>query len=396
MEIIMKKLGTALFASLFVCSVAFAQNSPNQASQDIDGNNNMSTINQVNAANSEANVKQEGNNNSSLITQYDYSHNASLYNVGDENTIEQTQYGSKQHQRIELWGDQNEFTTFQNGEGHFIYLNARGTGPGLFGRASNGGDNNSNSADIQQRGYKNLFSGSITGSDNEVTVEQTGRYNQIGGALFNSAPAASALSTTSAPTGAFGFIYSLFNGNAWSGNGVNVYGDNNQVQLKQAGNSNTNYAFVEGDENKLVQRMTNGSDNNVLQAMIGEDNKSILELWGDGNTMITGQLGSGNELFMNSRGTGTGFTNGGGNSSNLLVALQIHDDNMISGGIDGSYNKVGILQLGSQNELGSSLYAADGVRVVGNYNTVEIAQLGYGNTATADITGHNNHSTIVQ
>ena len=278
------------------------------------------------------------------------------------------------------------------GAQNFIYLNARGTGPGLFGRATNGGNNNANTANIQQDGYRNLFSGSITGSNNEVSVEQAGDYNKIGGALFE----VPSLSLQGTQTGTWGFLQSLFNGNAWSGNGVNIYGDDNKASLKQVGRSNTNYAFIEGDNNQITQRMTDGSDNTVLQATVGSENKSVLELWGDGNTMLTGQMGTGNQLFLNSRGTGSGFSNGGGNSSNLFVALQVNDDNMISAGIDGSYNEVGIAQHGSQNEIGSGLYAADGVRIVGNYNDVLISQHGYGNTADAAITGNNNTSTIIQ
>jgi len=388
----MKKLGTLLFASVFACSAAFAQNASNSASQDIDGNANTSTITQVKAFNSDASVKQEGVDNSSTITQDGYTQNASLYNVGDENTISQSQYGGYHQQRVELWGNQNEYTVLQKGAQNFIYLNARGTGPGLFGRPSNGSNNNNNTADIRQDGYRNLLSGSITGSDNEVSVEQAGDYNKIGGVLFE----VPTLSLQGTQTGAFGFLQSLFNGNAWSGNGVNIYGDNNQASLKQVGRSNNNYAFIEGDNNQVTQRMTDGSDNTVLQAMIGSENKSVLELWGDGNTMITGQMGTGNQLFLNSRGTGSGFSNGGGNSSNLFVALQVNDDNMISAGIDGSYNEVGIAQYGSQNEIGSGLYAADGVRIVGNYNDVLISQHGYGNTADAAITGNNNTSTIMQ
>lgn len=388
----MKKLTTLLFTSIFICSTALAQNSQNQASQDTDGNNNIATITQAKAAGSEASVKQEGDRNSSTIIQDGYLHNASLYNVGDENIIRQSQYGTNNQQRVELWGDKNEFTTFQEGEDNFIYLNTRGTDPGLFGRPSNGSNNNENSANIRQDGYRNLFSGSVTGSNNEVSVEQTGRYNKIGGALFD----VPTLSLQSSQTGVFGFLQSLFNGDAWSANGVNIYGDNNKVSLKQAGFSNANYAFIEGDNNQVTQRMTDGTDNTILQATIGSDNKSILELWGDNNIMLTGQKGSGNQLFLNTRGTGTGFTNGGGNSSNLFVALQLNDDNFISGGIDGSHNEIGIVQFGSQNMVGSNLYAADGLRVMGDDNTVHIGQYGYGNTASTSVVGNYNTATIQQ
>ena len=78
------------------------------------------------------------------------------------------------------------------------------------------------------------------------------------------------------------------------------------------------------------------------------------------------------------------------------MALQLHDDNFISAGIDGSNNEIGIVQYGSQNMVGSDLFAADGMRVVGDYNKVHIAQQGYGNTASTSVVCNNNTATILQ
>lgn len=387
----MKKV-TSLLAALFVAAgVSFAQS--NEASLDQDGDDNSSSIEQAMTSESMADVKQEGDYNSSAIEQVGRNHDASLYNVGNYNSIFQRQRGRENLQRVELWGDDNSFTADQMGRDNFIYLNARGTGPGLFGRAANGGNNNHNTAVINQHHRGNIFSGSVTGSYNNVAADQVGQYNQIGGRFSSSLPA---VAPHGIPTGTFGFISSLLNGDAWSGNGVNIYGNDNDVQIEQAGNYNANFAFVEGDANRVVQRMTEGSDNTVIQATNGSDNTSVLELWGDDNMMVTGQKGNGNDLFLNARGTGTGFSGGGGNSSNIFVGLQAGDDNLITAGIDGSYNEIGISQYGSGNAVGTGLYAVDGARVEGDYNTLKIGQFTDNNVTVASMTGNNNSAAITQ
>lgn len=387
----MKKLITLLLMLFITTGIAFAQS--NEVTLDQDGDNNISTITQVLSWNSDADVKQEGNNNTSTVEQAGLKQSVSLYNVGDENTVSQTQYGAKNSQRIELWGDDNQYRADQIGYSNFIYLNARGTGPGLWGRPSNGGNNTSNVADIEQAGANNLFTGSVTGSYNMISTEQDGHGNQIGGSYSTAMPSAA---PHGAPIGTWGFLSNVYNGGAWSGNGVNIYGDGNDVDLEQSGNANINFAFIEGDDNKIVQRMTDGSENIGIQVQEGTNNKSIMELWGDDNLMLTAQNGSGNELFLNARGTGSGFTNGGGNSSNIFVGLQAKNDNLISAGIDGSYNEVGLVQYGSDNTIGSGLYAVDGARVEGDYNTLKIGQFSDNNSAFASITGNGNESTIIQ
>jgi len=375
--------------ALFVTAgVSFAQS--NNAALNQAGDDNIATIEQSMATESQAEVSQEGDLNSSIIEQSGEQNNASLSNVGDENIAYQVQDGAGNQQRIELWGDGNTYNAEQFGDENFIYLNARGTGPGLFGRADNGGNNNDNEANIVQSGDNNMFTGAITGSNNQVDAEQNGNGNQIGGALISGSPVAPMASYN---TGALDFIASLLFGNAWSGNGVNVYGDGNEVDITQSGNYNTGFAFVEGNDNLTQQYLTDSNGNNAIQAVIGSDNRSVIEAAGNYNTLLSAQLGYGNDLFLNARDNGSEY---GGNSNNTFAGLQLGEDNLISAGINGTNNTLLIGQLGSNNAVGTGFYATDGANINGHYNTVQISQLGDANMATVGVVGNGNMTTVAQ
>src|SRR5690625_1304811 len=267
----MKKL-TALFAALFVTAgISFAQS--NEAMLDQTGDDNSSVIEQSMASESGAEVSLEGDNNSSTIEQAGKGHSAGLFSRGNDNAVLQVQHGAENQQRIELWGDDNSYTAEQRGDDNFIYLNARGTGPGLYGRAAADGNNN-NTAEITQYQTGNVFSGAVTGSNNRITTHQDGNYNQIGGSFSASIPSAA---PPGIPTGTYDFLFTPLSGGAWSGNGVNIYGNGNDVQIEQVGDYNTNIAFAQGDANKVVQRMTQGSGNTAVQAIHGSDNQSVIE-----------------------------------------------------------------------------------------------------------------------
>ena len=93
--------------------------------------------------------------------------------------------------------------------------------------------------------------------------------------------------------------------------------------------------------------------------------------------------------------------------NSTVNVTQSGDDNQVVGYAIGDGNDIDVEQSGNGNYVGSVDYSltlggaslgpiVSGISVIGNDNTVDIAQGGNGNTATVDVFGNGNTSTVTQ
>lgn len=153
----------------------------------------------------EATIDMWGDRNYAKIDQKGGDDNgASLWTTGDWNDFYMTQDGEDNSMRVESGGDHNYVKFVQKQDDNKAYLNMRGTGPGTNGRPISAHNSDYNDVRLTQDGEDNLFSGYVAGDRNDLDITQSGDYNTIGTGM-------------------------------WNADGVNVWGNYNDVDVHQSG-----------------------------------------------------------------------------------------------------------------------------------------------------------------
>jgi hypothetical protein len=177
-----------------------------------------------------------------------------------------------------------------------------------------------------------------------------------------------------------------------------VAGDYNTADITQSGASNIAAAGVLGAGNTVDIDQSNSDPGDI-------NNLAVVGVVGQDNYMEVDQTGQRNDLLFGE----VGFVGAGSEMYNSTVNVtQSGDDNQVVGFALGDDNDIDVTQSGNGNFVGSVDYSltlggppsiddiASGISVIGDGNTVDITQSGDGNTATANILGNGNTSTITQ
>ncbi|UJP65720.1 hypothetical protein [Mongoliitalea daihaiensis] len=179
------------------------------------GDENVALINQFDRDNSAA-IRQQGDENFGSISQTGSDNRASQWVAGSFNEVTQIQNGNLNNQRIEITGSSNTYMASQVGDRNFIYVNSRGTGPGLNSLTANNSE-----FMASQNGDRNTISGAMGGDNNSLTINQYGDANIVNAGASNFA--------------AEGF---LIQGNNNVGI-INQFGNGNSATLNMVGNGNS-------------------------------------------------------------------------------------------------------------------------------------------------------------
>ena len=213
----MKKL-SFLFAMIFAVSMAIAQN--NESTTDVDGNNNLTTVNQVGMEN-DADVTVDGNQNNALVQQGNFGGGniqsnyaeASIEQIGNKNLAE-----VNQRQGFASGTAVNSHSIYQEGNENEGWLTT-----------FNGG----NSGMISQEGNSNWAKGRQSGKpDNNIEISQVGNNNWADVNQMNS-----------------------------TGNPQNIAG--NSASVSQDGNNNWTSVDQSGGHHHTFIENTTGSGNEV-------------------------------------------------------------------------------------------------------------------------------------
>jgi hypothetical protein len=331
----MKKL-SFLFAMIFAVNMAMAQN--NESTTDVDGNNNLTTVNQVGMEN-DADVTVDGNQNNALIQQGNFGGGsvqsnyaeASIEQIGNKNLAE-----VKQRQGFASGTAVNSHSIYQEGNENEGWLTT-----------FNGG----NSGSITQVGSFNWAKGKQSnGPDNSIVIYQEGNNNDAEVNQENSDENSSAI--------------------------VNQVGNNNWTSVDQSGGKNHEYI-----EN------TSGNWNEVTAVQRTSWAKMVLTIDGNSNIVNSDQEHN-DKAYVDLIG-----------NSNTFDLLQDYNANHVGASVTGNSNDIDVDQTGAHNHvttLGTNAFAKDGIVIVGNSNMVDIDQMTDMNQTDVSIMGANNQSVVSQ
>ena len=164
--------------------------------------------------------------NTLSIAQTGNEHRAEIVqNKGESNEVTITQMANEQTALVDLRGNDNDFKIDQNtGDQNFFRIEAEVVG-------SN--NNEFNTLDVDQIGASNTSHMLLNGSNNGMSVQQTGNSNQFG------------VSTAKA----------------------SVIGDDNTIALTQTGDLNKASLSVLGDDNKATfKQLSSGNTGSITQS----------------------------------------------------------------------------------------------------------------------------------
>lgn len=336
----MKRLLSLFAMVFFMTGMVMAQGnnasttqngSGNSATQNQSGSNNDAEIIQgmfqgsTDSEGATAIQSQDGSENSALIQQRDW---------GDPgNLAEQDQTGEKNTAVSTMYNGANE--SFQMQDGNMNWSKFKTSGSGNYGETKQTGDKNaafvkllgssSSDAKVRQEGDMNVAEVDATGAGNDVDVEQLGDNNNVGSQPW------------------------------YSGTGVSVEGDNNNVGLTQDGNSN-----------------------DARYTVLGYDNDFTGE-----------QMGDENQMFVN-QGDWYDVDNYG----NEIYAKQDGDMNVLDAKLKGDENFLDFIQEGSSNTITG--FGSDPFMYEGDYSDIDVEQINDNNTVRADIRGTNQDVDVWQ
>ncbi len=331
----MKKL-VFLFAMVFAVSMAMGQN--NTSSTDIDGNNNVTTVNQVGIENS-GDISVDGNQNDALIQQGNFGGGLVQSNYA-EASIEQI--GNKNYAEVKQrqgWAGATAVSVHsitQEGNQNEAWL-----------ETFNGG----NSGMIYQEGNKNWAKGrQSVGAGNNVEITQEGNSNWAFVNQLNSA--------------------------------------DNSASVSQDGNDNWTSVDQSGGHDNTYIENTTGNGNNVTAFQNTSWAKLDLTIEGNSNT-----------VFSTQDHNDKAYIDIFGNNNDFYLEQGYHA-NHVGASITGNSNDIDVVQTGAGNHVTSDLsvnaFAKDGIIISGNSNVVDILQETDYNQANVSIIGANNQSYVTQ
>ncbi len=187
----------------------------NTTNQTQTGNGNLSTVKvgfqdvpTYMSDNNNVTVGQTGDNNEASFG----------LTMGNDNTVNISQDGNTNYTEIGVkYGDANDLTETVTGNGNRTRLSLN---------ADWGSKSSNNTVEITKDGDGNYVAGSIKGSSNDITVSQTGDNNRVGTSWY-------------------------------TGDGINVTGDMNTVDVSQSGNGNSSINTVAGSNNSIMVNQSN-------------------------------------------------------------------------------------------------------------------------------------------
>lgn len=293
---------------------------------------------------------------------------ASMAFAQDDNTASSTTNGSHNTVNIDQDGSENVAEVMQSGNSNDVMINQGTLDDNIL--------SNNDEAYVTQTGDGNdVDLASRDGYESSASViynvNQQGDYNSVNARAFN-APAEGDIDQ------------------AGSHNDVNLTqhtSENMSATISQTGTFNSvNAEQVSGADNSVLQATIAGSHNDVdVTQTNGDWQKLVLDVTGSSNTVM-GTLGDHDaDQFTYIQGDGNTLDFYQGESSDAGI------------NVSGDYNEIDLAQNGAHNKVfDTNPYDYNGIVVNGSHNDVDVTQNSDWNTATVNISGTFNETTINQ
>jgi len=304
-----------------------------------------------------------GDDNDMIITQDGNRNYAAYMDAGDGRFYETTQLGNDNSSVVRGLGNDKYVTVYQEGD-----LNNSSI---VYNRtvAKNGTIAGLNSIKVAQLGDLNNVELDVTSSA-RVYIDQDGSYNDVQLMVIHSDEDYAAYSTKHylKQIGDGNMIQSEVNSAKYSYQRYNQEGNDNYIYWNGAGGMNN------------VSRIDQTGDMNTAYVTLAS-----IDNWTQYTKVDIDQVGSYNEVDIDINGYGNGDTNFSGYDAGIVVE-QTGDDNLVVGSngfgftIAGDYNSLQVKQVGNGNTAAGF--------IVGDDNTVRMYQYGNNNFASVNISAY--------